>query len=122
MIAYNSLTGTISVNGTSGTISINGVSRYSDPVIKDQNSVSIYYNSSKNIIEFYQHGKIIHTKSVPPISLPPTIKEEKKIEKKIDQTHIDILEIFSEHQDQSFAEEEQINNLSIKYFLEGDIK
>ena len=107
MIAYDSYTGTIS-----GTISINGASRYSDPVIKDQTGVLVYYNSKSNIVEFHQHGKIIHTKSV-----PPPIKEEKKIEKIIDQTYTDILEIFSEHQDQSFAEEEQISNLSIKHIL-----
>ena len=113
MIAYDSYTGTISINGPS---------KYSTPVVKDQTGVSVYYNSSDNIIQFHQHGKIIHTKSVPPISLPPTIKEEKRIEKRTDQTYTDILELFAEHQEQSEAEEEQINNLSIKYFLEGDIK
>ncbi len=117
MIAYDSYTGTIS-----GTISINSASRYSDPVVKDQSGVSVYYNSSSNVIEFHQHGKIIHTKSIPPISPPSTIKEEKRIEKRTDQTYTDILELFAEHQEQSIAEEEQINNLSIKYFLEGDIK
>jgi hypothetical protein len=54
--------------------------------------------------------------------ITPTIKEEKRIEKRTDQTYTDILELFAEHQEQSEAEEEQINNLSIKYFLEGDIK
>ena len=117
MIAYDSYTGTIS-----GTISINGASRYSDPVIKDQTGVLVYYNSKSNIVEFHQHGEIIYTKSIPAISLPPTIKEEKRIEKSTDQTYTDILELFAEHQEQSEAEEEQINNLSIKYFLEGDIK
>ena len=51
-----------------------------------------------------------------------SVAEEKRIEKRTDQTYTDILELFSEHQEQSEAEEEQINNLSIKYFLEGDIK
>ena len=109
MIGYNSFT---------GTISFNGASRYSDPAIKDQTGIVVYYNSSDNIIEFHQQGKIIHTKSVPPVSLPATIKEEKRT----DQTYTDILELFAEHQEQSEAEEEQINNLSIKYFLECDIK
>tara|TARA_R100001443_G_scaffold116988_1_gene139391 strand:- start:841 stop:1170 length:330 start_codon:yes stop_codon:yes gene_type:complete len=108
MINYDSLTGTISVNGPS---------KYSTPVIKDQTDILVYYNSSDNIIEFHQQGEIIYTEPVPPISLPPPIKEEKKIEKRIDQTYTDILEIFSEHQDQSFAEEEEISNLSIKYIL-----
>jgi hypothetical protein len=54
--------------------------------------------------------------------ITPTIKEEKRIEKRTDQTYTDILELFAEHQEQSEAEEEQINDLSIKYFLEGDIK
>ena len=39
----------------------------------------------------------------------PTIKEEKRIEKRTDQTYTDILELFAEHQEQSEAEEEQIN-------------
>ena len=121
MIAYNSHTGTI-YSYTVGKISINASSKYSAPVIKDQTGVLVYYNPFDSIIEFHQHGKIIYTEPVPSISLPPTIKEEKRIEKRTDQTYTDILELFSEHQEQSEAEEEQINNLSIKYFLEGDIK
>lgn len=121
MMAYNSHTGTIYSN-TGGKISINASPKYSAPVIKDQTGVWVYFNPFDSIVEVHQHGKIIYTEPAPAISFAPTIKEEKRIEKRTDQTYTDILELFSEHQEQSEAEEEQINDLSIKYFLEGDIK
>lgn len=66
--------------------------------------------------------KWIDISSIKKDLINPTIKEEKKKQKRTDQTYTDILELFAEYQEQSQAEEEQINNLSIKYFLEGDIK
>ena len=84
MMAYNSHTGTIYCK-TAGKISINASPKYSAPVIKDQTGVWVYFNPFDSIVEVHQHGKIIHTEPVPAISLPPTIKEEKRIEKRTDQ-------------------------------------
>ena len=98
MIAYDSYTGTITVIGNDTDID-------PSPLFKN--------------IDF---EKWIDISSMKQDLVTPTIKEEKRIEKRTDQTYTDILELFAEHQEQSEAEEEQINNLSIKYFLEGDIK
>ena len=98
MIAYDSCTGTI-------TVIANDTDIDPSPLLKN--------------IDF---EKWIDISSMKQDLVTPTIKEEKRIEKRTDQTYTDILELFSEHQEQSEAEEEQINNLSIKYFLEGDIK
>ena len=98
MIAYDSYTGTI-------TVIANDTDIDTSPLLKN--------------IDF---EKWIDISSMKQDSITPTIKEEKRIEKRTDQTYTDILELFAEHQEQSEAEEEQINNLSIKYFLEGDIK
>ena len=98
MIAYDSYTGTITVIGNDTDID-------PSPLLKN--------------IDF---EKWIDISSMKQDLVTPTIKEEKRIEKRTDQTYTDILELFAEHQEQSEAEEEQINNLSIKYFLEGDIK
>ena len=76
MIAYDSYTGTISINGPS---------KYSAPVIKDQTGVWVYFTPFDSIVEVHQHGKIIYTEPAPAISFPPTIKEEKRIEKRTDQ-------------------------------------
>ena len=98
MIAYDSYTGTI-------TVIANDTDIDPSPLLKN--------------IDF---EKWIDISSMKQDLITPTIKEEKRIEKRTDQTYTDILELFSEHQEQSEAEEEQINNLSIKYFLKGDIK
>jgi len=98
MIAYDSYTGTI-------TVIANDTDIDPSPLLKN--------------IDF---EKWIDISSMKQDLITPTIKEEKRIEKRTDQTYTDILELFAEHQEQSEAEEEQINNLSIKYFLEGDIK
>ena len=98
MIAYDSYTGTI-------TVIANDTDIDPSPLLKN--------------IDF---EKWIDISSMKQDLVTPTIKEEKRIEKRTDQTYTDILELFAEHQEQSEAEEEQINNLSIKYFLEGDIK
>ena len=98
MIAYDSYTGTI-------TVIANDTDIDPSPLLKN--------------IDF---EKWIDISGMKQDLITPTIKEEKRIEKRTDQTYTDILELFSEHQEQSEAEEEQINNLSIKYFLEGDIK
>ena len=98
MIAYDSYTGTI-------TVIANDTDIDPSPLLKN--------------IDF---EKWIDISSMKQDLITPTNKEEKRIEKRTDQTYTDILELFSEHQEQSEAEEEQINNLSIKYFLEGDIK
>ena len=98
MIAYDSYTGTI-------TVIANDTDIDPSPLLKN--------------IDF---EKWIDISSMKQDLITPTIKEEKRIEKRTDQTYTDILELFAEHQEQSEAEKEQINNLSIKYFLEGDIK
>ena len=98
MIAYDSYTGTI-------TVIANDTDIDPSPLLKN--------------IDF---EKWIDISSMKQDLITPTNKEEKRIEKRTDQTYTDILELFAEHQEQSEAEEEQINNLSIKYFLEGDIK
>ena len=98
MIAYDSYTGTI-------TVIANDTDIDPSPLLKN--------------IDF---EKWIDISIMKQDLITPTIKEEKRIEKRTDQTYTDILELFAEHQEQSEAEEEQINNLSIKYFLEGDIK
>ena len=108
MINYNSLTGGININGPS---------RYSAPIIQENNFIKVYV--SKNNIEFHQHGKVIYKKPIPSISVAPIRREEKREEKREDSIFIDILNIFSDAQDIANAEKELIDNLTIKYILMG---